>query len=323
MTRLKQPDPEQYPKESRSLISRLDPYSKVLLYEGKSLQPQFSAAEQSQLMEIRKLIWKESYGMVVYEGRFGASPREIRAILHRASENSGRPTLTAVSILNELKELIKDRTIYEFLQFEPRGQYHDAGLFIETLTEKFLNQFEKEVVSSMAMADEHEYDLLLKRYVDHVVAEIKKEKIWDAATNSFHAPSQSIMEDVEQILDVSKKKDEHRNTLLSRIAAFKIDHPEDQIDVSQVFYDFLEKIKNHYYKKMKVRIDEIYRTMLSLAKGDTKLIDKDLLGQAEKTFVNLEKQYHWPKESTIECLQFLLSQRKVAGPTKETSGPKK
>lgn len=317
MTRLKQPDPERYPQEFRALIKKIDPYSKILLYEGKNLQSLLSSAEQAQLAEIRQDIWEESLGMVVYEGRFGASPREVRSILHRAVENTDQSVLTAVAIFRELKDLIRDRTVYEFLQFEARGQYHDVNLFIEILITRFLHDFEKELISSMAMADEQEYHLLLRKYIDHVVAEIKREKIWDAATNAFVQPSEKIMSDIESILAVeSSDVFRHRNSLLSRIAAFRIEHPDEEIIINHVFNDYLEKIKFHFYEKMKQRILEIYHAMLSLASGGVPDHNIELYDQAEKTFENMEKRFGWQKESVTECLRFLLKER---GKIKEDS----
>ena len=127
MTRLKQPDPEHYESQHRTLIARLDPRSKIRLYEGASLRNGFKPSEESTLKELKKKIWSESVGMVIYEGRFGASPREIRAILYRAAQRAKNNNLTPMGIFDELERLVKDRTIYEFLQFEPRGKYHEAS----------------------------------------------------------------------------------------------------------------------------------------------------------------------------------------------------
>lgn len=323
MTRLKQPDPEYYSKESRSLISRLDPYSKVLLYEGKSLQPTFTLEEQSILFEIRNQIWKESHGMVVYEGRFGASPREIRSLLHRAAHNKNHKTLTPICIFEELQNLTKDRTIYEFLQFEPRAQYHDASLFIEILKKKFIQKFETEIISSMSMADEQEYDILLNRYVDHVVAEIKKERIWDPITTSYLPPSQAIMDDVETILCIKKTKNEHRNTLLSRIAAYKLENPSKEIIVAEVFYDYLEKIKGHFYEKKRKTVENIFRAMIAVSKNDTKLFDEDDIAKAKETFINVKEKWNYDFDSTVECLQFLLANKQQSKNTEDKAKEEK
>ncbi|MFK7825036.1 MAG: hypothetical protein AB8G05_12850 [Oligoflexales bacterium] len=312
MTRLKQPDPEQYPQEMRPLVAKLDPYSKVLLYEGKNLQPVFTIEEQNSIFEVREKVWKESQGMVVYEGRFGASPREIRSLLHRAANNKNHETLTPIAIFEELEKLTKDRTIYEFLQFEPRAQYHDAALFIDILKEQFVMEFETEIIGSMSMANEEEYDNLLKRYIDNVVAEIKKEKIFDSITSAYINPSQAIMEQVEDILKIDKQKDIHRNSLLSRIAAFKLENPDSKIIVADVFYDYLAKIKKHYYLEKQSIIEHIYQVMLALAQDDTKSFDEEDVKTAKQTFDEMQKKYQYDFSSTVSCLKFLVQHKKIS-----------
>ena len=101
------------------MITKLDPISKLCLYDNKEMQPRFSIEEEKSLREIEQKIWDESSKKVVYEGRFGASPREIRVVLHRASQNIKYKTLTPMCVLSELKKLTQERTVYEFLQIEP------------------------------------------------------------------------------------------------------------------------------------------------------------------------------------------------------------
>lgn len=311
LTRLKQPDPENFGKEYRSLIARLDPRSKLLLYEGKSLQPAFSISEQNLLNEIRLQLWNESVGMVVYEGRFGASPREIRAILHRAAQNASHKTLTALAIFEELRRITKDRTVYEFLQFEPRAKYHDAALFIDILEQEFLNIFEQEAIQSMSMADEKEYDTLFRRYVSHVVADLKKERLWDESTNSYIPPSQTIMRDIEKIIGITAHVEEHRKNLLSRIAAFKIEHPKEDVNIAYVFHDFLEKIRKHFYMEKRKIIEDNFKTMVEMYQKNIPNTHREASEMAEATFTKLEEIYGYDRESAYKCLQFLLMKRRL------------
>ena len=318
LTRLKQPDPENYPKEYRPLVARLDPRSKLTLYQGKSLQPAFSISEQNSLQEIREQLWGESEGMVVYEGRFGASPREIRAILHRAAQYNGKETITALTVFEELRRITKDRTVYEFLQFEPRAKYHDATLFIDILEVEFLDIFEQEAIQSMSMADEHEYDNLLKRYVEHVVAYLKNEKIWDESTSSYIPPTQAIMKEVEGIIEVKQDVEEHRRSLLSRIAAFKIEHPEQEINIGVVFHDFMAKIKQRHFEEKRKIIEQNFKNMVEVYREQTTNLNSEEVTLAETTFENLSKSHGYDRTSVFQCIQHLLLKRQ-SNPTKESS----
>jgi predicted Ser/Thr protein kinase len=307
LTRLKQPEAEHYPQKYRPLIARLDPLAKLRLYEGHKLQPRFSNEEENTLREIRKSLWKESHNAVVYEGRFGASPRVVRSILYRAAQNQNFATITPMCIFEEIKSLVKNRSIYEFLQFEPRGQYHDISLFVTMMEQLFRKTFAEESIQAMNMADVQEYQILLKRYIDHVVADIKKEKLWDAASNSYVPANEAIMGEMERILQAGDNKAIHRQSLLSRIAAFSLDHPDRSIDVGQVFQDYLALIKEHFFALKKAVIDKNYTILLAYANSDTKGLRPEEIQFAQQTFANLERDFGYDFISAFHCLQYVSS----------------
>lgn len=311
MTRFKQPDLELFPKKYRPLITKLDPKMKTYLYEGKSLQPIYSLEEENILQEIKEKLWQESHSSSGYEGRFGASPREIRAILYRASQNPTHEELTPMAIFDELESMIKDRSIYEFLQFEPRAKFHDVDYFTDTLKKEFVETFEREAVQAMSLADEAQYDTLLKRYISHVVADIKKEKLWDESSNSYIHPSIKIMSDVEKILKISISADEFRASLLNRIAAFKIDNPsKSSIELSHVFKDLMVAIKQHFYEENKKIIEDTFKIMIRLEKDHemSTISDKDK-NTAELTYNNLQTKFGYSRRAAFKCLSFVLIQK--------------
>jgi predicted Ser/Thr protein kinase len=118
----------------------------------------------------------ESVGNVIYEGRFGASPREVRALLYRVAEDPSAETITPMAIFKELEILLKDRSVYDFLQFESRNKYHDVAFFIRNARDWFADMFEHEVLLAMSLVEEGQYEQLLSRYVEHAVAYVKKER---------------------------------------------------------------------------------------------------------------------------------------------------
>lgn len=312
MTRLKAPDPENYDAALRPLVARLDPRSKLRLYEGDPLGAAFKPEEEALLREARGKVLEESWGLVVYEGRFGASPREVRAILERAAQHSRHPTLTPMAIFDELERLVRDRTIYEFLQFEPRGKYHDAVHFIGVIREEFARIFENEVTRSMNLVEEGQYESLLTRYIDHVVASIRKERIYNSKTTGYEEPSRAVLGDVEKILGVTGDVEKYREGLLRRIAAHKIDHPQDAIHVPTIFQDLLEAIQRHYFGERAAMVDQNHRAMLALGTDEERSLsakDRDL---AETTFATLQSRFGYDRVSAKECLKFMMGVQKKA-----------
>jgi predicted Ser/Thr protein kinase len=309
MTRLKQPNPDYYDSKYRALVSRIDPRSKIRLYEGQSLLPLFKPQEEALLRELRFTIQEEYQNVVAYEGRFGASPREIRSILYRAIQNTRYSTLTPMAIFDELDRLVKDRTVYEFLQLEPRGKYHQPQEFITICKRDFADIFEKEVAASMTLVEEDQYETLLNRYIENVVAQLKREKLYSKGTGSYEAPNENLMRDIEKILKISGPIEKHRESLLGRIAAFKIDHPTESIVVGKIFHEYLDTIRGHYYEERKVMVDVNYRVMLSLGTDEAKKFKEEEIALAESTFTNLAARYGYQREAATESLKFLLSFR--------------
>ena len=310
MTRYKQPDPEFYDSAQRGLIARLDPRSKARLYEDETLRPVFKNSEEYQLKELRGKIMGESIGMVVYEGRFGASPREIKQILARAAQNPKHETLTPMGIFDELERIIKDRTVYEFLQFESRGKYHDAAQFITMIKDEFADVFETETLKSMSMVADEEYDRLLQRYIENVVAEVKREKIYNTASEQYEPANQNLMREIEKILGISGSVERHREGLLSRIAGWKLDNPKAEIDITVIFQDIMIKVQEHYYGQRKAVVQVVHEAMLSLGTDDERRLDDKARQQAKDTFSELERRFGYDGVSTRECLKFMLKHNK-------------
>lgn len=310
MTRYKQPDPEYYDNQYRGLIARLDPRSKARLYENETLRGGFKQAEETQLRELRSRIMGESVGMVVYEGRFGASPREIKQILSRAAQAVAHSTLTPMAIFDELDRLIKDRTVYEFLQFEPRGKYHDVAAFIGIIKDEYADIFEFESLRSMSMVSDEEYDRLLTRYIESVVAEIKKEKIYNSATEQYEPANHVLMKEIEKIIGIQGSIERHREGLLARLAAWRLEHPKDALDISELFQDILIKIQEHYFNERRTIVQRVYEAMLALGTDEERSVETRDLNRAKETYGELERRYGYDPISARESLKFMLRHNK-------------
>lgn len=315
LTRLKHPDSDFYPSEHRGMINRLDPFAKAMLYDERPLGDTFSAIDQIALRQLRRLIMSESIGNVIYEGRFGASPREVRALLYRVAEESSSETITPMSIFSELERLLKDRTVYDFLQFEPRNKYHDVAFFIRNIRDWFAEVFEEEVLGAMLLVEEGQYDQLLARYVEHAVAFIKKEKIFNRKTEGYETPSEMLMNDVESILGVSGGDPARfRESLLARIASYKLDNPKAKIEFSVIFFDHLQRIKEHYYQQKSKIIEVNLKAVLALGTDrEAQLNDKQIVA-AKSTLHELSQRYGYDEASARDCIKFLMmSKDKVSG----------
>jgi predicted Ser/Thr protein kinase len=309
MTRLKQANPDHYEENLRPLIARLDPKSKVRIYNNQSPYPTYSRTDAKNLLAAREKIIRESVGSVIYEGRFGASPREIRAILYHSAQSAKYSSLTPMAVFDELRELVKDKSLYEFLQFEPRAGYHDAEGFIREIEDEFAETFETEAIEAMTLVSSDSYEDLLRRYINHVVAEVKREKIYDPRTGTSEAPSEVLMTDIEKICGISSNKKDFREGLLGRLASWKIDRKADLPDVMEVFSDIYDKIKRHYYEERSKYIQTIFKVMLNDKEAQEK--NEQVMSKnrqmAETTLNTLTERFGYPREAALDCLRFVLN----------------
>lgn len=313
MTRLKQPNPERYDSTVKPLIDKLDPLNKAKLYDDAPLDETYSKEEARKLAQLKNSILHETRSNIDFEGRYGASPREIIGILYRAAQNKGFAALTPMAIFYELQKIVKDRSVYEFLQLEPKGDYHQPAKFVEVLRGEFAKIFEKELTLSMTLVEEKQYDLLIRRYIDHVVAYIKKEKLFNEITKSYEDPQERVMEEVEKVLDIREPINQHREAVLGQIAAFKIDNPQEKIDVTMVFKDYLTRLQDYYHKKKQILIKSNLNAMLayvSSKRDDIKDFKKEDLDLAVSTLKELKSRFGYDEDSAKECLKFLVSYQK-------------
>ena len=304
LTRLKQPNKDAYDEKHAELIKRLGPRNKVRLYEGEKLDQSFSIDEVAVFRSLTKELLTESHGAVVFEGRIGISPREVKAVIYRAAQN--RKVLTVIDIFDELERMIKERSVYEFLSISPRGRYHDVNYFLDICKKEFCYTFYRELIDAMDLVDHQAYIKLLNDYVEHVACYMKKEKILNPTTGEFNQPSEDLMVNVENILAIGEgKRLGHRQKVLNRLAAFRVENPEQKVDLEEIFVDYTEKIQGYYFFKNARQVKNNFNNILSLDNNDYHLTTEQRQ-LAETTLTNLQEKYGYTKEMIISQLKFVI-----------------
>jgi predicted Ser/Thr protein kinase len=308
MSRIKPCNLNRFKEDTHVLLQRLTPEAKLKLYEGESLLDFFTEKEEKIIHGLRKSIWEDGQDGKLYEGRFGPSPRDLVALLHKSAEKAKDGTLTAIEIFNEILEFTKEKNIYEFLQFAPQGQYHNQEYFLDIIKEKYKKNFEEEIASAMSIANKEEYRLYLERYIKHVVAYLKNQKLHDKATNTYEAPSQDLMANVEEILNIQRPIEEYRSNLLSKIAAYKIENPGIDIKIESLFKTELEKIKKHFFVEQKKIIESNYDLILRYFQPEK---NSPLSESEEKivslTFDNMKTEFGYNKKAIQKSVYFVLN----------------
>jgi predicted Ser/Thr protein kinase len=314
LTRMRKPLPEKYAKGLADLVARLSPMEKAELYARGQVPDGLSAEQAKELLANVDKIWSESDAYPNYEGRTGCSPREVKTLLLNAAQNPRYGCVSPLAVFEEMEELVKNLTVYEFLKQEPLpGGFHENKKFIFIVRERYLDFVEDEVRSSMGLVEEKQYGDLLGKYISHVSHWTKKEKMRNPTTGRLEDPDEEMMREVERTLGVGAKKDDFRHEVISRIGAWSIEHPGQKPDYAQVFPRQLQLLREAYFEQRKKILKKTNEDLLIyLADGPEQTrarLDKESFERVETTLRNLESRYGYCPRCAKDVVSYLLRKR--------------
>lgn len=308
LTRLKRPKPDNYDKSVRDIVGRLTPLEKADLYAHGRRPTHVPPERAPQLRAIVVDLMSEGDGTSEYEGRRGASPREMKMILLTASQNESYPHLSPLAVFAELENLVRDPSVFPFLQMKPDGDYHRHDQFIETVRERYLDIIDGEVKDAMGLVESSQYDDLFARYVDHVSQAMKGEKVYNRVTSKYEDPDEKFMKETEELLDAGDD-DEFRQGIISSIAAYSIDHPGEKVQYTRVFPNLFDRMKKSFYEDRERTVRKILDEVMDYFEGRTSAMSSTDKEAVETTLRNMRDRYEYNDESAREAVAFLKSNR--------------
>ncbi|HXU71582.1 MAG TPA: serine protein kinase PrkA [Polyangia bacterium] len=314
LTRMRKPLPEKYPKGLADLVAKLTPLEKAELYAHGRAPDGLTPEQTKDLLGNIDKIWGESDAYPNYEGRTGASPREVKVLLLNAAQHGKFTCVSPLAVFEEMEELVKNVTVYEFLKQEPLpGGYHENKKFIYIVREKFLDIVDDEVRSSMGLVEERQYADLFGKYVTHVSHWTKKEKLRNPLTGRLDDPDEDMMTEVEKTLGMGQKRDDFRHEVISRIAAWSIEHPGQKIDFATVFPRQLQQLREAYFDQRKKILKKTLEEVLQyLADGADKVrgrLDREAFERVETTLRNLKTSRGYCEHCARDAVSYLLRKR--------------
>jgi predicted Ser/Thr protein kinase len=310
LTRMRKPLPEKYPKGLADMVAKLTPIEKAELYATGAAPEGLTPEQAKDLSGSIDKIWSESDAYPNYEGRTGASPREIKVLLLNAAQNPRYGCVSPLGVFDEMEELVKNVTVYEFLKQEPLpGGYHENKKFIYIVRERYLDLIDEEVRSSMGLVEEQQYTQLFERYVNNVSHWVKKERLRNPITGRMEDPDEDLMSEVEKTLGVGAKKDDFRHEVISRIGAWSLDHPNQKPNYGDVFPRHFAALRESYFEQQKKVLKKTNEEMLVyLAEGPSRL-DKESLARVEITLRNLTDRFGYCEKCAKDAVSYLLRKR--------------
>jgi predicted Ser/Thr protein kinase len=310
LSRMRKPQIERFPSTLAEVIGKLSPLDKAELYSTGEVPEDLSPDRARELAAHIKELFHESDTYPIYEGRVGASPREMQTVLLAAAGNARYEYISPMVVLDEIVELCKQTSLYEFLRQDVQpGGYHDHKKLADVAKGRLFDRIDDEVRGAVGLVEESEYARVFDRYVQHVMHAIKKEKYRNPATGRMEDPDESMMREVERTLEITGRADDFRQSLIAKIGAWSLDHKGQKPVLSEIFADLLRKLKDAYFEKHRKVIAKGVQDLVVLLSGNEGHLNADARARAETALMTLTGKYGYTRESARDLVGALASLR--------------
>ncbi|MBK8236669.1 MAG: serine protein kinase PrkA [Deltaproteobacteria bacterium] len=280
MTRLRRPKPDNYSPKIRRVLERLTPIEKADLYAYGRVPRGLSSEEARELLAAVPPMHQERFPPAVvraegsdhylgdYEGSFGASVRDLKAVLLAAASDPGSTCVTLPRVVQELRAFLKDSNNHRWMSLNPDGAgFHlldgDEHSITGACWERWLDLSDREMREALGLVDEARYLELFRKYVVHVSHALKKERLFDPVTGELTEPDEKFMRQLEKTMAPDAGAN-FRADVLSRIGAWALSHPNEDPAYHEIFPDYFSLLREDYYKKQKDTVRKSVQRILEL-----------------------------------------------------------
>lgn len=310
LTRMRKPNPDRYSRSLGAIVSTLTAVEKADLYALGKTPERLDADSQKVLRAAINEVWEESEAYPIYEGRIGASPREMRIALLDAAQSSAFRCLNPLAVVDEIDALCQRKNEFEWLQQDSIiGGYHDVKTFRDTLYARLYGASEYELYVSSGLVQEEQYAELLDKYVQHVSAWVKKERLFNRVTRQYEEPDEATMGEVERLLDVKTEPSEARGQIIGAIAAWAIDHPGQKVDAANVFPQHLRRMREAIFADKRPEIAALARDIVILVREEGTGLDAERRRRAEAAIERMTSRFGYCKHCASDASSLLLRKR--------------
>jgi predicted Ser/Thr protein kinase len=313
LTRLRRPNASGFEEKLRDPLRELSPVEKAILYDRGETPLRLSASLARELVNIVPELYRTS--APDYEGRIGASAREIRMLLMNAAQRPDRPCVTPLGLFEEIHDMVSDKTVFEFLKQNSEGDYQNHDKILEILESYYLDLLEDEAAEAMGLVTKESYATLFNRYIQHVTHWLKKEKLLDQITGQHVPPDEEFMQGVESIICTQEENAEaFRKNLIGRIGAFVLDSQDREPvngppEYSRVFPSIFEKLKEDVVEKRRETIQKNFRALLRFMDGNLSTGESKETRMVQQMKDKLMSRYNYCEHCAKEAMAFLMKKR--------------
>lgn len=281
LTRLEPPSVQKYPATLQEIIRDLSPDEKLDLYDRSEVPLRLSQRQARELRAHIAELAKEHDNEINYEGRYGASPREVRTLILNAAQDSKFNHLSVGAVFTQIEQLIEQKTSYEFLRREAVRGYRDAHHLLLLVKRYYLALLEDEARTALGLYAKESYEELFKRYVSHVSAWTKKERLIDPVIGRSSEADHVFMSKIEtKLLAANESNEDFRRQLISQIGAYKLENPQLDLDYRVIFSSHLKRLKESIYSEQRDVVERIIAIFLRVMDGDNAGLEEKEIARA-------------------------------------------
>jgi predicted Ser/Thr protein kinase len=312
LTRLKKPNSINYPPNVSALISNLSPLEKARLYDTGEMPSSLTPEDRKVMRAAFKRLREEYINIPYYEGRMGASAREMKSVLFDAAQNPEYSCLSPLAVLREMEEFVKRVTEYDFLKQDIKDGFHDSTEFINVVRNEYVAKVDREVRDSIGLYDSAQWEDFLRKYVQQISLVLKKEKIKNPITGKMEDPDFTLISEFEKIVEApadATDRESFRQNIISQVGVWSLNHPNKQVIYAKVFPDFWKKLEKHYFESQKSLLAKMSDALL-MYNTDEDASSSDEGGKlARQTVDNMKSKLGYCEHCAKEVITFLMKQR--------------
>ena len=326
LTRLKKPQPSSYEAPLRSIVAELTPIEKARLYDSGEAPDRLSEDKKkllrSSILKIRQEFeeaegeFEGLYG-AEYEGRRGVSAREMMTTMARAAEARTYKCLTPMAVFDAVEELLKDTSVYDFLRLPADSGYQDMSKLLEDVRAEYFRWVTDEVYDSISLIDETEYDRIFLEYFRHVKSFDAKEQVFKASTGSYEPPNEELMESIEKQARITEAPAVWRSNVITRIAAWSLDHEDQEIDYHRLFPEIYRALRENFYRERNRILTLIEKDILKYGTDEFQLLTPAEQKQVEEALAKMKSKYRYCDECARDVIAYVLRYRTKTEETRE------
>lgn len=313
MTRMRHPQSKNYKdKELGEIAEKLTPLEKAL-YIAHKTTPEYLNQEQQQILKLGMTELDEEFNNdPLYEGKFGVSPREVKQFIYELSNEN--ENITFIEVLEFLRGISDHKSQYDFLNIGSQGDYHNPKKFLYLVEQHCLNQFDIELRQSLGLVDNRSYEDYIEKYVHHINAHIKNEKIRNDVTGKYQEPDMYFIKEFESNIHLKENPDSYRSHIISKLGAYALDHPGQKIVYTDVLDGVYKQLKESFRNEQKKIIAKIANNLVFFIDEISDEKQSSALSPENRELISsvlntLNEKYGYSQKGAINCLKYVLHKR--------------